>query len=49
VVFGIEMEAKAYFFAEGLGCMHPYFKNLPLDGTKESYLLRRQSSILTLL
>jgi hypothetical protein len=38
-------------FCRGFG-MHanPYFKNLPLDGTKESYLLlRRQSSILTLL
>jgi hypothetical protein len=34
VVFGIEIGSKA-FFAEGFG-MHanPYFKNLPLDGTK---------------
>jgi hypothetical protein len=39
------------FFAEGFG-MHanPYFKNLPLDGTKgELFIIRRQSSILTLL
>jgi hypothetical protein len=35
VVFGIEIGKQGYFFAEGFG-MHanPYFKNLPLDGTK---------------
>jgi hypothetical protein len=38
--YSVEIGKQAYFFAEGFG-MHanPYFKNLPLDGTKgESYL-----------
>jgi hypothetical protein len=37
-----DREARHIIFAEGFG-MHanPYFKNLPLDGTKESYLLLR--------
>jgi hypothetical protein len=44
------MGSKAYYFAEGFG-MHanPYFKNLPLDGTKGELFIKRQSSILTLL
>jgi hypothetical protein len=38
VVFGIEIGARHIIFAEGFG-MHanPYFKNLPLDGTKVIY------------
>jgi hypothetical protein len=40
VVFGIEIGKQGIlFFAEGFG-MHanPYFKNLPLDGTKGELL-----------
>jgi hypothetical protein len=41
VVFGIEIGAGILF--RGFGMHNPYFNNLPLDGTKESYLLLRRS------
>jgi hypothetical protein len=41
VVFGIEIGSKAYYFCRGFG-MHanPYFKNLPLDGTKGELFIK---------
>jgi hypothetical protein len=41
VVFGIEIGSKAYYFCRGFwDACNPYFKNLPLDGTKGELFIK---------